>query len=76
LASIVTATSKQVRAANRDEAPWILAAAGIVFTVHNQGAHIRIYDRLTVDYWPGPDKWKYRNKIGYGMPSLIAFLKG
>lgn len=72
--------SKQKREANRDNAPRILADAGISFSSHNFGAHLIVTGKFeSFDFWPGTGRWTARGtgiQTGFGIFNLIKRLKG
>lgn len=68
--------SKERRARNRQASLDHLNAAGVVFTEHNNGAHLIIrHGGFTVDFWPGTGKWAVRRGLsGRGVFNLLAAL--
>lgn len=58
------------RETRRLAAPDILREAGVEFTEHNEGAHLRVVVSGTkvTDFWPGTDTWR---KLGGGRRSGI-----
>ena len=59
---------KRVRAERRATAPEQLRAAGVAFTLNNNGAHlvITVCPGLVADFWPGTELWRRR-----GTPSPV-----
>lgn len=56
--------SKAKRAGNRATSVAILAAAGLRYAVHNDGAHLIIaHGGYIYDFWPGTGLWKMRGNI-------------
>lgn len=64
------------RTQRRENAPDQLRAKGIVFTEHNNGAHLILDTEMGfVDFWPGTTKWKFRSgESGYGLAKLLGRL--
>ena len=71
------AHSKKKRASNREQSAQYLADKGIVFTSHNQGAHLIVEgNNGHIDFWPGTGKWKTRDgRSGFGVRKLVEFIK-
>lgn len=68
---------KQERAKNRVGAADTLRAMGYVVSEHNGGAHVVIqHAGITIDYWPGPGRWRRRDgqERGHDRDSLLAKL--
>lgn len=68
---------RQSRAAQmRRLIPEELKRRGIVFTTHNEGAHLIVEtNHGLVDYWPGTGKWKARDGVrGHGLDGLVAYM--
>ena len=64
------------KANNRAYSAQLLRENKVVFTEHNNGAHL-IVEGLNgyVDFWPGTGKWKVRGDIaGFGVKGLLAYL--
>jgi len=72
-------TSKAKRALYRKSSPPLLRAAGLVFTSHNEGAHLVVQatqlEGVRVDFWPGTGLWKVRGRLhqGRGVKPLIEW---
>lgn len=68
--------SKQRRQRNREHAPTVLQAEGIVVVAHNGGAHLVVAGR--VDYWPGTGLWidRITKTKRRGIRPLVQFVKG
>lgn len=52
--------SQDRRKRNREASARLLQERGITFTVHNEGAHLRVqsgHDSAPIDFWPGTGKW-------------------
>jgi hypothetical protein len=60
----------------REEGARRLREAGIVFTTHNNGAHLIVEGRDGfIDYWPGTGKWVSRNGTrGFGLNNLLTHI--
>lgn len=58
---------------NRMKAPKILEKAGLNFTTHNGGAHIKLGPHI--DFWPGTGLWHDGETKGRGIQDLITHLK-
>lgn len=76
------AALKQIKKAERkmlrDSSPDKLKAAGIAYLHRNFGAHLIVmHNKQIVDFWPGTEKWRFRNseKTGSGIENLIQQLK-
>ena len=68
---------QEKRASNRQSSAELLTASGIVFTSHNNGAHLIVEGPTThIDFWPGPGRWNCRTgKKGFGVLNLIQYVK-
>jgi len=68
--------SQEKRANNRANSAEILFSAGVAFTLHNNGAHLRIPNgAVVIDFWPGTGKWKVPNgPTGRGVHNLLHYL--
>jgi hypothetical protein len=68
---------QEKRASNRQTSAELLAASGIVFTSHNNGAHLIVEGPTThIDFWPGPGRWNCRTgKKSFGVMGLIQYVK-
>lgn len=68
--STIGSDSASARETRRLAAPGILREAGVEFTEHNKGAHLRVVVSGTkvTDFWPGTDMWR---KLGGGRRSGI-----
>ncbi len=65
------------RANNRESSAQLLTNAEIVFTSHNNDAHL-IVEGATgyIDFWPGTGRWNCRSgKKGFGVMNLIKYVK-
>ena len=72
------AASQQKRASNREQSTALLEAAGIVFEVKNNGAHLIVEGPDSyVDFWPGTGRWIVRSnkKAGFGVRNLLAYVR-
>lgn len=57
-----------------DIAHQVLTAEGIIFTVHNQGLHLKL-PAYGCDFWPTTNKWMHKGKVHKGdITSLLGFL--
>ncbi len=68
---------KSDRSKKRISAPELLTQNGIAFESKNFGAHLIVKaGDLTIDFWPGTEKWIYRNSNmkGHGTQTLIRKL--
>lgn len=69
---------QDARTQRRENAPDDLHAAGIPFTVHNEGAHLIVEgpDGF-IDFWPGTSRWKDRSRgtTGFGISGLIKHVQ-
>jgi hypothetical protein len=70
--------SQDRRRGHRERAAKALTKAGAVFTVHNDGAHLRVTTPAgVIDYWPGTGK--VRDPRGYmfriGLRGVLAMVK-
>jgi hypothetical protein len=67
--------SQRRRQSNREQSPLALTAAGLQFTVHNDGAHLVVCARW--DFWPGTGKWIDRKtkRGGRGVFQLIRMVQ-
>ena len=67
--------SKLIREKRRVLAPRVLKKEGVLFSIHNNGAHIIIGPRK-IDFWPGTGMWKVRgtDHKGFGLGKLIRFI--
>ena len=68
---------QEKRADNRKSSAELLASSGIVFTTHNNGAHLIVAGQTAhIDFWPGPGRWNCRTgKKGFGVLRLIQYIK-
>lgn len=57
---------------NRRESKEILKKAGIVFTEHNKGAHLKIGK---IDFWPGTGLFRDEEHEGRGINNFIEYLR-
>jgi hypothetical protein len=72
----IQAASRARRAFHRTKSPLMLAAAGIPFTSHNEGAHLIVADEW--HFWPGTGRWNHRGppfERGRGVDELINRIK-
>lgn len=60
------------RAENRLHSTHLLKVAGINFTEHNNGAHLKIGE---IDFWPGTGLFKEDDIEGRGVENLIEYIK-
>ena len=70
------AQRREKKANNREYSAQLLRDNSIVFTEHNNGAHL-VVEGLNgyIDFWPGTGKWKVRNDIsGFGVKGVLAYL--
>lgn len=57
--------------------PMELNRRHIMFSTHNEGAHLIVEtSHGLVDYWPGTGKWKARDGVrGHGLDGLLAYME-
>jgi hypothetical protein len=76
----VRKAGQQARASNRVTSAEVLTKAGIRFTSHNDGAHLRVlYDGRIYDFWPGTGLWRLsggKGASGRGVFKLLRHLGG
>lgn len=71
----INSVKKEIRAANRENAPVILTANGVSFSVHNGGAHLIVsHGGQTFDFWPGTGKWIGRARPKYTGRGIFKLL--
>lgn len=71
------AYKQEKRASNRQSSADLLTTSGIVFTSHNDGAHLIVEGATKyIDFWPGTGRWNCRTgKKGFGVINLIQYVK-
>ncbi|UCV26741.1 hypothetical protein [Ferribacterium limneticum] len=70
---------KDARTQRRENTPDLLDQAGVLFTEHNEGAHLVVESHLGyIDFWPGTGRWKTRTlpqHTGFTVTKLLALIK-
>lgn len=64
------------KAQNREQSAALLKHHGIIFTEHNNGAHLIVEgNNGYIDFWPGTGKWNDRSGTsGFGVRNLIKLI--
>ena len=77
LYSALRKQSQDKRANNRMTSAHYLERENIVFTSHNNGAHLIVEGKeCFIDFWPGTGKWKSRNgDNGFGVANLVKYIR-
>lgn len=75
----LNAHRKNARGQRRNNAPAVLAQAGVGFSSHNGGAHLIVTGTQGfIDFWPGTEKWQDREtgQRGFGLNALLKHING
>lgn len=70
--------TREERSANRKKHLTAISKSGIDYTVHNDGAHVKLHNTChgTIDFWPGTEKWwaGETQRKGNGFPALMEYI--